>query len=331
MKAEITHEPSAQLEGMERATSPQLTEIRVRGKSVTVPSVLVNGATVIVTGKWLKIARLHDEELIEGDVLGDPRAFVTALRQKRIADIFTFTQKLNDPRPKYPYAVEWDNAAAIPITTYDEWFRNRAATDVRQNVKKAARRGVVVRSVPFDDQLVKGIVEIYNESPVRQGRPFWHYGKDFDTVKEETSHCLGRSDFIGAYVQDELIGFIKLLRGAAAADIVLIVCKESHFDKRATNALIAKAVEMCVEKQIPYLTYAKFAYGNKTNSSLSVFKSRNGFEQILLPRYYVPLTAKGRLAVRWKLYRKVRDIMPENLLSAILKIRARLNRISCRP
>jgi len=26
---------------------------------------------------------------------------------------------------------------------------------------------------------------IFNESPTRQGRKFWHYGKDFATVKKQ--------------------------------------------------------------------------------------------------------------------------------------------------
>ena len=130
--------------------------------------------------------------------------------------------------------------------------------DVKQNIKKAAKRGVVVRVAPFDDQFVRGIVDIYNESPIRQGRRFWHYGKDFATVKAETAHCLERSEFIGAYVGDEMIGFVKLLRVGVANDLVLIVSKQTHFDKRPTNALIAKAVEGCAERGVRYLTYAKF-------------------------------------------------------------------------
>src|SRR5690606_37779487 len=123
------------------------------------------------------------------------------------------------------------------------------------------KSGVCVRIVPFDDALVSGIVAIYNESPVRQGRPFWHYGKSFATVKAEASHALDRSYFLGAYWQNELIGFAKLLRIDCTADLVLIVSKPSHQERRPSNALIAKAVEVCAENRIPYLTYARFTYG----------------------------------------------------------------------
>ena len=47
--------------GAKRAT---VTEIRVRGRAVSVPAIQIEGRTVVVTGKWLKIASLRDEDLI---------------------------------------------------------------------------------------------------------------------------------------------------------------------------------------------------------------------------------------------------------------------------
>jgi hypothetical protein len=299
-------------------------EIAVRGKKVKVSSVRVQDRTVVITGRWLKIASVFDEEAVDGKVIQDAESFLRDLAGKKCgADIFTFCQRIPETQPKYSYPFEWDNSAVVPITTYDEWFGRRIGTDVKQNIKKSAKRGVVVRSATFDDQFVRGIVDIYNESPVRQGRPFWHYGKDFETVKAECSHCLDKSEFIGAYCGEEMIGFIKLLRVGATNDLVLIVSKQSHFDKKPTNALLAKAVEVCAQKGVPYLTYAKFAYGNKANSSLAEFKRRHGFEQVNFPRYYVPLTLKGRLAVKFRLYRSLKDMLPEKALNFLVKLRAR--------
>ena len=211
----------------------------------------------------------------------------------------------------------------LAITTYEEWFSKRVGTDVRRNVKKAAKLGVIARSTPFDDALVQGIVDIYNESRFRQGRPFWHYGKDFETVKAETGHCLEKSEFIGAYCGGEMIGFIKLLLVDLTNHIVLFVSKQSHFDKKATNALLAKAVEVCAQKGVPYLTYGKLAHGNRANSSLAEFKRRHGLEQINFPHYQVPLTLTGRLAVKFKLYRSLNQILPERALSFLVDIRAK--------
>jgi len=54
--------------------------------------------------------------------------------------------------------------------------------------------------VPFDETLVRGIWEVYNESPVRQGKPNTHYGKDIETVYKEEATFLDHSIFIGAFL-----------------------------------------------------------------------------------------------------------------------------------
>ena len=70
------------------------TEIRMRGKAVCVPSAQIDGRTVVTTGKWLKIAAVQDEELVEGETVADPESFVSQQNETRLkADIFTFSQK----------------------------------------------------------------------------------------------------------------------------------------------------------------------------------------------------------------------------------------------
>jgi hypothetical protein len=68
-----------------------------------------------------------------------------------------------------------------------------------------------MREAPFDDKLVAGIWEIYNESPIRQRRRFPHYGKDLETVRREEATFLDSSVFIGAFFVDKLIVFVKLV------------------------------------------------------------------------------------------------------------------------
>jgi hypothetical protein len=63
------------------------------------------------------------------------------------------------------------------------------------------------------------------------------------------------------------------------------------------NALIAEAVKVCVEKKIPFLVYAQYAYGNSGSQTLMDFKASNGFEHILLPRYYGKVSAKYRKTI----------------------------------
>jgi hypothetical protein len=183
---------------------------------------------------------------------------------------------------------------------------------------------VVVREVPYDDAFVQGMSAIYNESPVRQGKPFWHYGKDIESVRRMNGTFLDRSIFLGAFLQDSLIGFVKLVTDEeqGQAGLMQIVSMIQHRDKAPTNALIAQAVRSCAERKIPYLWYANFAYGKKQSDSLADFKRHNGFQKIDVPRYYVPLTPKGQIALRLNLHRGVRDRVPETLAVVYRRIRS---------
>jgi hypothetical protein len=299
----------------------ELVQIPVQGKMITVPSVCVNGRTVITTGKWVKIAAVMDDELIEGESVSDPELFVSQLKRSDLqADVFTFAQKVPDSVPKYKYHLEWDNAAVVPITSVAEWLEKRAEYDVRKAIKRAKKLGVEVRLSEFDDTLVEGICRIYNESPTRQGTAFWHYNKDFESVKRENSTYLDRSAFIGAYYNDELIGFIRLVYVGPIATTLQVISQKKHFDKKPTNALIAKAVEICEGKGVSHLVYGRYIYKD-ANSSLTEFKRRNGFEQVLLPRYYIPLTAKGKIALKLHLHHRLADLIPQPLLAPLRKIR----------
>src|SRR5262245_20717674 len=98
----------------------------------------------------------------------------------------------------------------MPIGSYEAWWSRQIKSRVRNQIRKAEKEGLVVRECPYDDEFVRGMTAIFNESPVRQGRRFWHYGKDFATVKEQFSRFVYREDMIGAYLGDELIGVMML-------------------------------------------------------------------------------------------------------------------------
>ena len=175
----------------------------------------------------------------------------------------------------------------------------------------------------FDDAYVRGIHAIYNESPIRQGKPFWHFGKDLETVRKMNATFMDRSIFIGAFFEGSLIGFVKLVfdEDRNQAGLMQIVSMMGHQDKAPTNALIAQAVRSCAERGIPYLWYANMSYGKKQEDGLADFKRHNGFQKIELPRYYVPLTIAGRMALRMGLHRSMTDWIPEPVAATYRKIR----------
>jgi hypothetical protein len=292
-----------------------------KGKVIVAGSVQVGGRTVLATGRWLKIARLQDEELIEGETFADPASFVLHLSESGLAaDIFSFAQKLPDTAPKHSYYAEWDNLAVIPITTFSEWWEKHAEPSVRRAVRKAEKVGVVTKLAEFDDGFVGGIVNINNETPIRQGRPFWHFEKSVEVVKCENATYRDRNSFLGAYYQGDLIGFLRLTRTDRVAHIIQLLTMMKHFDKRPANALIAKAVEVCEEQGMSHLTYRNYVY-NDPKSSLTEFKRRNGFEKVLVPRYYIPLTLKGELAIRLGAHRGLAKCIPQPVLMRLLRLR----------
>jgi hypothetical protein len=296
-------------------------EIRVSGKNTLVPTAEICGRTVIVKSGSIKIASVLDELVTEGELVKDPDQFVVELKQSGLrADVLTFFQRPPDVTPKFKLHLEWENLAVVDTTSFEAWWE-KLPQEARKNTRRSAKRGVVVKSVPYDDALAQSIHKLCNESPVRQGKPFWHYGKDFETVKREHGTFPDRSEFVGAYFQDELIGFIKMVYVDRLAVILHIIAFNSHYDKRPLNALITKAVEICAQKGVGYFVYGNYIYGNKKDSSLVEFKRRNGFEQLNFPRYYIPLTLKGKIYVALRLYRGAVGLIPGPVLNLLLKIR----------
>jgi hypothetical protein len=281
----------------------------------------VCGMEMRVTGRLLRVVRPEADAY---QFVENPETMLEELRRSRTRmDLFTFMQRLPDTTPKYPYHMEWDNFAALPVSTFEHWWSDQIGFKARNKAKQAQKKGVVVREVPFDDVLVKGIWEIYNEVTVRQGAPNQHYGKDIETVRREEATFLDSSIFIGAFLGQDLIGFIKMVhdQNRGQAGLMNIVSMVRHRDKAPSNALVAQAVKSCAERKIPYLVYSKFAYGKKQTSSLSDFKERNGFQRIDVPRYYVPLTGTGRIALKLNLHKKFTDHFPEPVLAKIREFR----------
>jgi hypothetical protein len=117
---------------------------------------------------------------------------------------------------------------------------------------------------------------------------------------------------------------MKFVKVGRLAIIMQILANSSHHDKRPMNAMIAKAMEVCQQKGIEYLVYSKFQVGNKKDDDMAEFKRRNGFVPLEFPRYFVPLTTRGRVALALKLHRGVLGLLPASAIQILLKVRAQL-------
>lgn len=292
------------------------------------PALNICGTDINVRGRFVRIAS------IEGDnysFLDDPRPVIAGLRDAgRRIDLFTFVQRVTETTPRYSYPMEWDNFATLPITTFDNWWKNVLRFKGRNKAKQAEKNGVRLHEIPFDDRLIEGIWRIYNETPIRQGKRFPHYGMPLEKVRPYAGTFLDRSVFIGAFLDEVMIGFAKLTidETRTQAGLMHIISMIEHRDKAPTNALIAQAVRSCADRHIRYLIYSNFAYGNKRSDSLSDFKERNGFQRVNIPRYYVPLTTMGTVAFRLGWHHRLIDRLPEPAIARLRAVRARLYGLS---
>jgi len=233
--------------------------------------------------------------------------FVKKLSDRGI-DLFTFIERKwcnVISNPPHSWLETSDNIALLKVTSFNEWWNN-VGKKTRNMVRKAEKSGVKTEVVEPTRELAEGIWKIYNEIPIRQERGFPHYGTQLQKVRNSvrsTQDCT----YIGAYFQEELVGFIQLDHGNDVALVSQILSLQKHWDKAVNNVLIAKTVEFCADKKIKWILYGRI--GN--HPSLDKFKKSNGFNRFPVTRYYIAITKRGKIAVKIGLHREIKDALPE--------------------
>ena len=287
----------------------------VNGTPCNVECLDLFGQTYTVERGVVATVSLEDEWYED---VHDPRAVIGALiRDNPVAsDIFSFWRRPTDSTPLFDHKTEWVDTAVLPVTTYDNWLKHQIKPRVRNLLRKSEKEGLRVIETVYDDRFVLGMTKIFNESPVRQGRKFWHFGKDFQTVKDQFSRFIHRERMIAAYHGDEMVGFMMLGNAGRFALTGQIISSLNSRDLYPNNALIAKAVEVCARLGMPNLCYLFWG-----NDSLTEFKRRCGFERMSVPRYYVPLTVKGRLALATGVHHGMSSLVPARLKARLKALR----------
>lgn len=300
----------------------QTHEISTMGRKVQAPAVRLGEVIVVMNGKFVTVGEIFDAYWQKADSLPDLKCVVEQLKAAgNRPDVFTFVQRVPSMEPRYDYYMEWDNVAAIPVSTHEKWLREQISSTSRRNIRTSEKKGVTVRVEPYDDRFVRGIMSVYNESPVRAGRKFWHYRKPFEVVEAENGTYRERSTYLGAYLQDEFIGYMKIVWDTRSAAIMQVLSKLEFRDRRPNNALMSHAVKLCEERGAKHLLYERLIYGNKGEDSLTRFKRENGFIRMDLPRYYIPLTLRGKIALMLGLHREVKEMVPQRLRRQLIDLR----------
>lgn len=256
---------------------------------------------------FFTIAR--DAKEYERDIIPTEK-FNEKLRERGV-DIFTFLERrwcFTLTKASKSWLKANDNVALLQVTTYNEWLRN-VGKKTRNMIRKAEKNGIRTETVEVNEKLAEGIWKIYNETPIRQERGFSHYGTLLGTVKESLLSSQQNCSYIGAFLQDELVGFVQLVHGNNITMISQILSLQRYWDKAVSNALVAKTVEVCANEGVEWIMYGRV--GN--HPSLDRFKGNNGFTQFLLTRYYIPLTRKGRIVAKLGLHREAKDALPQSV------------------
>jgi hypothetical protein len=288
-------------------------------KSKTPGVCVVDGKELSVTGRFVKTVRVSGGAHVPPPE--DPVAFVNQIKRSGLrADIFTFAQGVNERIPKHAFpSQQLDQMAVLPITTYDDWYTKKLYNKPRNMLRKALKSGVEIRLEDLNEPLVQGIKAIYDESPIIQGKRNYHYQEDLDTIRRAHSRYLDRSQFITAHYEGQLVGFAKVTFSEESGFLINFASMISHRDKAVSSALLAKVVEICAERKSRCLVYG--VWGSGGTRGLVEFKVANGFECVEVPRYYVPLTWLGTIALKAGIHQSVVHRMPAWSVEAAAKVR----------
>jgi hypothetical protein len=229
-------------------------------------------------------------------------------------DVFTFWQRFPNICPRYRWYDEWDCVAVLDVQQGYEYWWNHISKKTRNMIRKAKKKGVRVAVVELSERFARGVANIYNETPWRRGKPFIHYGEKWDKVYEDLLKVADRSTFIGAYYGEDLIGFAVIEHTPEYSLISQILSLQGHMDKAPNYALMDKIVEICASRNVRYIIYERM---QSERDPLGFFKYRNGFKRVYVPRYFVPLTVRGLIAL--KIYQKIYPLIYVVMKSDLLK------------
>ncbi|MES2467153.1 MAG: hypothetical protein V4675_07625 [Verrucomicrobiota bacterium] len=272
---------------------------------------------LLVSGSFFRTARLRHEWC---DFLENVPEFIQALAQRPLhADLFTFVDELHVEVARHSYHAEPISIAILPVESYAKWW-DGMGFKARNKVRKAQKSGAEVRVIELNEMLARGVEKIYNECPIRQGRKFYHYGKRSPEILTELSSFPDESIFVGVYLHEELIGFMKLFKGQAVLRTVHIIATIQHRDLNVMDLLIAKAVELCDLHQVRSLQY-----GSWTDGGIGAFRSKHGFKPVTLSRYFVPLNWRGAFMLKTMLHHPLRERLPTSLVEQYKVVRHKWN------
>jgi hypothetical protein len=233
------------------------------------------------------------------------------------ADLFTFIQRnfLDRRRTvEKNFFTDSEPVGLLNIGSYDRWFKS-ITHNARWQTKKGIRFGLKAKVVDINEAFIRGAFKIYNETPIRQGRKYSGYGLTLVDVRRKFFN-MKSSEVIGVYYDEELIGLIWISYGDRVAAVNSFLSLLTYRNKYPNDVLLAETVRRCQEKGYNYLTYWNMGF----NPGLDFFKRSHGFIAFNVPRYFVPLSSKGELAIKLNVYRPFEHSLPMSVVRSLLPL-----------
>src|SRR5947209_4444097 len=103
------------------------------GKPVAVRCLAVDGKTYAIRSGPVTVLALEYEWY---DDVADPRPVIRlGERGAPPADLFTFSQRVPDVEPRFPFHLEWEDLGVLPITSYDDWWKCKIKSRTRNHIR----------------------------------------------------------------------------------------------------------------------------------------------------------------------------------------------------
>lgn len=277
--------------------------------------------------KKLFFVLAKDIEEYQKDIV-PTKKFCDKLRERNV-DVFTFVERnwtASTPEPSPLWVREEDNVGLLRVTTYQKWLKDIVKKTRHNMVRRAEKFGVSTEIIAeVDDKFIQDVWKIYNETPIRQNRAFPHYGISAEALK--TMLDTGNCTIIAAFMEGQLVGIAQMTHGNNVVILSQLLSMQEHWKTAINNALIAKAVQICEERGIRWLLYGRM---ETAHPSLDSFKRHNGFSKCPLTRFYIPLTGKGKIALKLGLHKELKDALPKSIKYPLIPLYSWVSRTKIR-
>jgi len=196
--------------------------------------------------------------------------------------------------------------ALLSFNSFDDWFSN-LKKDTRNEIRKGSKKGVEIHAIKEPSvSEAQEIVDMFRESPFREGRYFegyhtWNLKNVMETFKTDEQFIS-----IAALHERKIVGVARVKFKGQVAVIKNLLSGLAARRKviGLANSLLASQIKMLGDVGVKHLAYGKLGI----LGGLDRFRVVNGFRSVLVDYNYELLTRRARLLAKFGLYQP-RDLI----------------------